>query len=129
MAVEGADDDTVRIVCMEAQSASIGNFILCLELGPGFTPILCDPVCLVLSDGDSGLGIVWMRIDGTDLALGDVLDSLPFDTSIGGAVYNAGLDVGDQDGIAVVEVEYVGRQRFEGCFFDGRGVLFGSDSR
>lgn len=129
MAVEGADDDTVGVICVEAQSASIGNFILCLELGPRFTPILCNPVRLVLPDGDSGLGIVWMRVDGTDLALSDILDSLPFDTSIGGAVYNAGLDVGDQDGIAVVEVEYVGRQRFEGCFLDGRRVLFGSGSR
>jgi hypothetical protein len=129
MAIESGDDDTVRVVGVETQGASIGDFVLCLELSPGVTPILCDPVRLLLSDSDGCLGVVRVREDLTNLALGNVLDSFPFYTSIGRAVYNARLDIGDQHGIAIVKVEYVGRQRFEVCFFDGRRVLFGSHRR
>ena len=52
MTIEGADDDTVWVVCVETQSASVGDFVLCIELGPRVAPILCNPVCLLLSNGD-----------------------------------------------------------------------------
>ena len=128
MTIESADDDTVWVVCVETQSASVGDFVLGIELGPRVAPILCDPVRLLLPNGNGCLGVVRVREDLSNLTLGDVLDSLPFDTSIGGAVDNARLEIGDQDGITIVKVEYVGRQRFEACFFDGRRVFFGRDS-
>jgi hypothetical protein len=78
MAIESGDDDTVRVVCVETQGASIGDFVLCLELGPRVAPIFCDPVRLLLPDSDGCLGVVRVREDLTDLALGDVLDSFPF---------------------------------------------------
>jgi hypothetical protein len=80
----------------------------------------------LVADGNGGLRAVGMRKDFSYLALANVLDLLPLDTSICRAVHYTRNNISDKNRVAVFKVEDVGRQRLEGRLFHLGRLLFGS---